>query len=507
MTQGSLSVAEMVKPARVILQIVASELSLDDRDRTVQCFWDHLTGLELTTNASVAPLTESPGGGRTGLQMVLKEPERVATLVKGVSDRLTDTPVEVRLILLLGNTRLQVQSQQPEDFLGILPALDALLPARKLFRARAETYAMRGGELSPVEQANLELLRHRLGLSTEVTDKLIAQALGPYRDRQAKLQKYREVLSAELERQSPLSATTWGELRKLYQALGLAYEDVAPIDQEYIAQIQAKVTQLQQQEEQTRLQEATRLQEEGTQRQIAEQQTHGEQYRQEFQAAITHILYPREFDRGRLEQARRLWDLDPEVVRAIEREVTDERYGAIDSEVGLDYSRLRQLLWMNQWEAADRETERLILSAFSHDMHPLAKSALPQLNCVDLLTLDGLWSRYSQDKFGFRAQYQVYLEQDRRADDFLEALGWQAFFSLGGIPLMSQQKSYRDFQFSLDAPIGHLPTWRWGVESLEEIYVVSDDLVDAFFLHLEKCLNASAVTSDSAPADGGQGGA
>ena len=488
MAQESLYVAENGKPASVILQVLNSDWTLEDIDKAVQGFWDGLTQLELTSTATKSSSMESRKFSHRGLQIILYEPEQVLVLVKEVSRHLDENPAEIQLTVIFDSIKLQIQTKEAETVLGLLPTLESLLPAKQIFQARAETYALRGGEFSPVEEANLELLRYRLDLSTETAESIRARALGPYRDREEKLRKYREVLSAEINRQSPLSETTWAELRKLYQALGLANEDVIAINDEYIARIQAEVAHLQQKEEITRLQQETILQEEQIQRGIADQQSNTENYRQEFRKAIAHTLYPSEFDRGRLEQARRLWDLDPEMIRAIEREVTDGRYGPVESNSGLDYSRLRQLLWLTQWEAADQETERLILTVLSRDMYPLEGDSIFRLDGVDMRTIDALWARYSRGKFGFRAQHQAYAQRERRADEFLIAVGWQNAVGIGNVSLLTQRKPYRDLEFGLEAPTGHLPTWRWAADSLEEAYVVREEMVDTFFLHLEKCM-------------------
>ncbi|MEO1094127.1 MAG: GUN4 domain-containing protein [Cyanobacteria bacterium J06638_28] len=496
MAQGNLSLAETVKPASVILQVVERQLSFDDRDKAVRGFWERIVKLDVTKPNNIAPLVDNRSTDHwLGLQVVLEEPDQTSLLVQAISTHLEASPVEVRLTLILHWVRLQVQTASAEEVLSLMPVLPTLMPAQQIFQARTTTYVMRGGELSPVEHANLELLRHYLDLSPETAENLIKQALGPYESRRAKLDKYREVLIAELDRQSPLSETTWAELKQLYQNLGLSYEDVAPIDQEYISRIQAEVTRLQMEAEATRLQQATES--EPAVEEPAEniQQTHLNVYGQEFQSAIARTLYPSEFDRGRLEQTRRLWELDAEVVRALERDLTDAQYGSIESAVGLDYSRLRQLLWLQQWEAADKETERLILTTLSRDMHPLVDSnVILQLNCVDLQTIDALWAKYSQGQFGFFAQYQVYMQYERRADDCLRALGWQNSVGIGDVSLLTRRKSYRDLQFSLEAPVGHLPTWRWGSESLEGNYAVNEMMVDSFFLHLEKCMPSAAST-------------
>ena len=488
MTQESLYGAEGVEPASITLRILKDDWSLDDLEAAFRGFLDSVTQLDLTATATKISSIDCRRLDHRSLQIDLQEPEQILTLIKGISRHLEENPIGIQLTTLLSRVQLQLQTQEASQVLGLLPTLETLLPPQQIFQARAETYAMRGGELSPVEQANLELLRYRLGLSDEAADTMIARALGPYRDREEKLQKYREVLSAEINRQSPLSETTWAELRRLYQALGLANEDVIPVNDEYVARVQAEVTHLQLQEEATRIQEETLLQEEQIQHEIAEQQSNTERYRQEFQQAIANTLFPSEFDRGKLEKARQLWDLDTETVRAIEREVTDERYGPIESGCNLDYSRLRQLLWLNQWEAADQETERLILSALSRDMHPVEGDAIRQLNCMDMQTIDALWSRYSRGKFGFAMQHQVYVQNERRADEFLVAVGWQEAAGIGNVNLFQRRKPYRELQFDPEAETGHLPTWRWGTDALEGAYIVEEKTIDAFFLHLERCM-------------------
>ncbi len=491
---------ERSESASVVIQVMATQLAGEERDRIVHDLIHDLQDHALTPAHYITPLMDKPSGSRYGVQLTFLHPEDLIFLVQTVSDFLAEMPVLLRLTFTVNCVRLQVQTSSAETLLGIVPTLATILPAQQTFQARAELYAYRGGDLSPVEQANLELLRHRLNLEPDEAERIVARALGPYRHRHEKLEKYREVLNAEYERQGPpLSETTWAELRRLARSLGLAYEDVAAIDQEYVTRLQAEVTLLQQREEATRLQEQTLLQESERQAQLAAQHDFAERYRQEFATAIATTLYPSEFDRGRLEQARRTWELEPEQVRAIEREVTDARYGAIDSDMGIDYGRLRQLLWLNQWEVANQETERLILMALSQDMKPLEPSTILKLSCTDLLTLDQLWSRYSQGKFGFLAQYQVYVQQERRSEAFLQAVGWKGTITTSLVDLFGANKPYRELQFSLAAPLGHLPTWRWIAQSLEDISNLDDEVVHNFFTDLvERCLpglKASAATA------------
>ncbi|MGF1459573.1 MAG: GUN4 domain-containing protein [Leptolyngbyaceae cyanobacterium] len=475
---------EIAKSSRVILQVVDKTLSVADRDRTVQTFWDDLSQLDLTPTDQITPLRDrSQGNTLYGLEVRMPRPEYLEIWLQDISDRLTTQGTSIRLTCEIGRLRVQIQTATGEELLGLCPVVDTILPARQVFQARAATYAMREGEISPVERANLDLLCYRLNLDPEAAEQMINRALGPYRDRQAKLDKYREVLDAELDRHAPpLDDTTEIELQRLRESLHLSAADVAPIHEAEITKRQPP--------ENPDPEPPPEPKDKTPQQHVVAQQNHAEQYRQEFASAIAHSPYPNEFDRGRLEQARRIWELDRELIRAIERETVDERYGPIDSALHLDYTRLRHLLWLHQWEAADQETERLLLSALSQDMRPLTDSAILRLHCVDLQTLDQLWSSYSQGKFGFTAQHQVYVQHDRQANEFLAAVEWASGVGLGGVNLLTRRKAYRDLQFNLQAPLGHLPTWRWEANSLEGEYAINEELVNGVFAQLvERCFS------------------
>ncbi|MDA0865091.1 MAG: GUN4 domain-containing protein [Cyanobacteria bacterium] len=481
--------------AKVVVQWVDAALDVHDRDGEVRLLGDRLQKLGMLPAARITYLKETADTQHClGLQVTITEPEQIRVCLRLLYDRLLESPLECRLQILLRAVRLQLQTRNGEDLLVLPNAIETLLPARQIFQARAEAYALQGGEHSPVEKTNLELLRYRLNLPQEEADYLISRALGPYLDRQAKLRKYREVLTAELDRGNPLSEATWAELRTLYQSLGLTPADASAIDEENITRFQLDTTQVQAPESKEPGENSGGASELPPTAPMAPPPPlpplpdYSDRYRQEFAEAIAHTLYPSEFDRGRLEQARRLWELAPDSVQVMEQDITAERYGPIDSAQGVDYRRLRQLLWSGQWEMADQETERLLLTALSPDMGPLDSETLVQLPCLDLHTLDALWRRYSQDRFGFKAQYLVYCQVQQRADEFLQTVAWQQGISIANVNVLTRRKAYRDLQFDLAAPVGHLPSWRWGCEALEQEYAVSEGLVDALFAHVEKCM-------------------
>ena len=119
------------------------------------------------------------------------------------------------------------------------------------------------------------------------------------------------MLAAEYDRNYSLSEETRSELKRFYEGLGLTYDDVAPISEEFIARSQVKEAEskaAQLQDEITQLQEKTRLQ---LEEQAREATKHRAQYQEEFRQAIQSGLFPSEFDRGRLEQSRRIWSISP----------------------------------------------------------------------------------------------------------------------------------------------------------------------------------------------------
>jgi hypothetical protein len=76
---------------------------------------------------------------------------------------------------------------------------------------------------------------------------------------------------------------------------------------------------------------------------------------------------------------------------------------------GVDYSPLRDLLAAEQWKEADELTWKLMLKAAKREQLELGLDYLENIPCSDLKTIDQLWVKYSQGKFGFSIQKQLYL--------------------------------------------------------------------------------------------------
>lgn len=94
--------------------------------------------------------------------------------------------------------------------------------------------------------------------------------------------------------------------------------------------------------------------------------------------------------------------------------ITDESAIAeveLKSEKGVDYTKLRDLLAAGQWREANRETARVIYKAADRTERGwgLTLEDISHFPCEDLQTIDQLWLHYSDGKFGFSIQKEIYL--------------------------------------------------------------------------------------------------
>jgi serine/threonine protein kinase len=123
------------------------------------------------------------------------------------------------------------------------------------------------------------------------------------------------------------------------------------------------------------------------------------------------------------------------------------------TDIGLNYTRLRDFLTWKQWEKADEETWALMCQALSKRKNSyLSYSDLETLPCQDFQIIDQLWTKYSQGHFGFSIQVQIYHACDNDYGQFCAQVGWYLPYSTS-----ARQK----LTFKLSAPTGHLPSHFW----------------------------------------------
>ena len=78
---------------------------------------------------------------------------------------------------------------------------------------------------------------------------------------------------------------------------------------------------------------------------------------------------------------------------------------------GVDYRKLRDLLKAKKWKDADEETNRVMLKVASRESEGgLRTNDAEKFSCTDLGTIDKLWVKYSNGKYGISVQKQIFRE-------------------------------------------------------------------------------------------------
>lgn len=127
------------------------------------------------------------------------------------------------------------------------------------------------------------------------------------------------------------------------------------------------------------------------------------------------------------------------------------------------YKKLQQYLASGNWFEADKETIQVILDIAGKPMEELTPEDIRDFPCNAIATIDQLWLKYSQQRFGFSVQLESYqslggslqttLEQDRKlVEHWGERLGWRAG---------DRWKKCDELDYSLNAPIGCHPSRWW----------------------------------------------
>ena len=135
------------------------------------------------------------------------------------------------------------------------------------------------------------------------------------------------------------------------------------------------------------------------------------------------------------------------------------------SQGGMDYIDLRNLLLASDWEGADRKTREIMLKISNRENKGwLDLESLESFPERDLCTIDHLWLKYSNGRFGFGVKKKIWLEVEENAVVFGHRLGWCIN--------NNWLSRYSDYTFSLNAPIGHLPSLKWcyGWRLKEDVY-------------------------------------
>ncbi|MEM7757376.1 MAG: GUN4 domain-containing protein [Cyanobacteria bacterium P01_A01_bin.40] len=81
----------------------------------------------------------------------------------------------------------------------------------------------------------------------------------------------------------------------------------------------------------------------------------------------------------------------------------------LKSERGIDYSELGNMLSTDSWEEANSLTSQLVLQSVDKtEQGYLTAKDTQNIPCEDLITIDGLWEFYSDNRFGFTEQANIW---------------------------------------------------------------------------------------------------
>jgi hypothetical protein len=145
---------------------------------------------------------------------------------------------------------------------------------------------------------------------------------------------------------------------------------------------------------------------------------------------------------------------------------TDGSDDDLTSEKGVDYTKLRDLLAAGKWKEADYETYLVMLQAVGRKENDwIRDEELLNFPCADLRTIDQLWVKYSNGRFGFSVQKKIYLSVGGKADGKYYEEAWKKFGDRVGWRVKENWISYEEVNYDTTALSGHLPRRRIAAKS------------------------------------------
>jgi hypothetical protein len=182
--------------------------------------------------------------------------------------------------------------------------------------------------------------------------------------------------------------------------------------------------------------------------------------------AATEIKKRRNQQQAQEQQRQRLLAQMEAVQRAERERLRQEQQRQTEakelaSERGVDYIRLRDLLKAGQWKEADQETADRMCEVMGRQQQGwLRVEDIQNFPCTDLRTIDQLWVKHSQGKFGFSVQKKIWqacgspTEYNANWDKFGSEVGWKSPSFYG---VNNGWRTYSELTFYIFAPVGHLP--------------------------------------------------
>lgn len=290
----------------------------------------------------------------------------------------------------------------------------------------------------------------------------------------ANLASYRQAFAEAVQASYPLSPAVLAELKALQQQLGLQDDDIGPIEHAICepaeARYRAALAEIERQRQEAERQQkrdeyyngglyhfdqgnydqaiadfaqAERLGHPQASAQIAEAERKREEAERQLKRDEYYDSGCDYFDQGKYDraiadfsQAKQMGHPWAEKLLAEANRRKQANQDDLRSEKGIDYSRLGDLLRAEKWREADLETYEVMICAVGKKSGQwFTSEELLNFPCTDLQTIDRLWAKYSQDKFGFSVQKKIYVECGAKLDgkypgdkiwhEFCDRVGWR----------------------------------------------------------------------------------
>jgi len=141
---------------------------------------------------------------------------------------------------------------------------------------------------------------------------------------------------------------------------------------------------------------------------------------------------------------------------------TETTTSLVSPESKIDYLPLKNLLAAKKWRQSNDETRRLMLQAANRDKQGwLTAEDINNIPCWDLKTIDDLWKEASNGRFGFSVQYPIFVNTGNKPGRLMAPDAYDKFGTQVGWRQNNEWVLFKEnLNYSLDAPIGHLPNPR-----------------------------------------------
>nr|YP_009243942.1 hypothetical protein Sdur_138 [Sporolithon durum]AMK96184.1 hypothetical protein Sdur_138 [Sporolithon durum] len=140
----------------------------------------------------------------------------------------------------------------------------------------------------------------------------------------------------------------------------------------------------------------------------------------------------------------------------------------LNSSFGIDYLPLQNVLLSNNFKSANKYTQMYLCQLAglnkNNDRKWLYFTDIINLPSEDLNTIDKLWTIYSEGKFGFSIQRQIWLSNNKNWEQLWYRIGWKINNTAIRYP--------NEFIWDNTAPLGHLPLFNQlrGVQVLYSLF-------------------------------------